>query len=159
MDLVKANKENKLDDKFITNYLSNIKNKRAGVLIVPDVSQLKKGGRVSNFKSMLIKLFGLKLIITLDKEGLLFRDKASKPEEAVKRAKDAISKLIPLDQNHIRRFVVFTNSKADKKFDINQYLNIVKTIYPRVQIEHTELPAVITAHVGPNYFVFGIDLE
>jgi fatty acid-binding protein DegV len=126
---------------------------------VPDVSQLKKGGRVSNFKSVLIKLFGLKLIITLDKAGLLFRDKANKPEEVIKRSKDALTSLIPLNHNHIRRFVVFTNSKANKKFDVNQYLNILKTIYPKIKMEHVDLPSVITAHVGPNYFAFGMDLE
>jgi fatty acid-binding protein DegV len=136
-----------------------VKNNRAAVLIVPDVSQLKKGGRVSNFKSILIKLFGLKLIISLDKAGLLFRDKANKPEEVVKRAKEALTKLIPLDKNHIRRFVIFTNSKADKQFDVNQYITIIKAMYPKVKIEHVELPSVITAHVGPNYIAFGMDLE
>ncbi|MDR1235152.1 MAG: DegV family EDD domain-containing protein [Mycoplasmataceae bacterium] len=159
IDFLNASKENKLDDAFIKNYLKQLEDKRAGLLIVPDVSQLKKGGRVSNFKSLLIKLLGLKLIISLSKEGLIFRDKAKDPQEAINRGNKALNKLIPLEQSKIRRFVVFTNSKADRKFDITQYIKIIETMYPKVKIEHTELPSVITAHVGPNYFVFGMDLE
>jgi fatty acid-binding protein DegV len=104
-------------------------------------------------------MFGLKLIITLDKSGLLFRNKASKPDETIKRAQDALADLIPLNHSQINRFIVFTNSHANKKFNIDQYLEILKTFYPNIKIEYAELPSVITAHVGPNFFAFGMDLE
>jgi fatty acid-binding protein DegV len=139
--------------------LNFTKKHRAGVLVVPDASQLKKGGRVSNFKSLLIKLFGLKLIITLDEHGLLFKDKAGKVEEAIKKAKRALGDCIPLETKKVKRFVIFRNSEADAKFNIDEYVRLVKSMYPDVKIEYVVLPSVITAHVGPNYFVFGIDLE
>jgi fatty acid-binding protein DegV len=159
MDLVEANNTGKLNDQLITDYLERIKDKRAGVLVVPDISQLKNGGRVSNFKSILIKLLGLKLIITLDKFGLLFKDKSSKPEDAVKRANSILSTIIPLGKLPIKRFVVFTNSNSDKKFDIKHYVDILKILYPQTKMEFTNVPSVITAHVGPNYLAFGADLD
>ncbi|MDR0739452.1 MAG: DegV family EDD domain-containing protein [Mycoplasmataceae bacterium] len=159
MDLVEANKNGKLDDTYIQNYLKTIRNKRVAALIVPDISQLKKGGRLSNFKSFLIKLFGLKLIITLSSEGLIFRDKAKDVKDSIECADDEIAKLIPLKTSSIKRFVVFTNSKTNKTIDIDLYKQIVKTMYPKVKIEYTELPTIIIAHVGPNYFAMGIDLD
>jgi fatty acid-binding protein DegV len=89
----------------------------------------------------------------------MFKDKANKPDETVERAKKALEQCVSLSNSTIKRFTIFTNSKANKKFDIDQYLNILKDIYPRVNMEHAEMPAVITAHTGPNYFVFGVDLE
>jgi fatty acid-binding protein DegV len=159
VDLVHANKNNELNDKFIVDYLNNVRDKRAGILIVPDVTQLKKGGRVSNFKSILIKLLNLKLILTLDKSGLLFRDKANKPDEVIRRSKKILEELIPLDKSHIKRFTVLTNDETDKKFNMNEYLDVLKATYPKVEIEYDQIPTIILAHVGPNYFVFGIDLE
>jgi fatty acid-binding protein DegV len=108
---------------------------------------------------LLIKLFGLKLIITLDEHGLLFKDKSGKVEDSIKKAKRALSDCVPLETNKIKRFVIFRNSEADAKFNIDEYIEIVKPMYPDVNIEYVVLPSVITAHVGPNYFVFGVDLE
>jgi fatty acid-binding protein DegV len=48
------------------------------MLIVPDPRYLVAGGRVSNFKGMLVKLFHLKLVLTLDDKGLNLFDKTSK---------------------------------------------------------------------------------
>jgi fatty acid-binding protein DegV len=157
--LVAKNKKGELNDKTIAEYLKFTKLNRAGVLIVPDAAQLKKGGRVSNFKSVLIKLFGLKLIITLDQHGLLFKNKGLKVNDTIEKAKQELSKVIPLASKTIKRFVIFCNSETDAKFNIPEYVNVIKTMYPKVKIEYVVLPSVITAHVGPNYVVFGADLE
>ena len=58
-------KNDQLNDDSIQQYFDKVKDKRCALLTVYDVKQLKKGGRVSNFKSMIINMLGLKLCITL----------------------------------------------------------------------------------------------
>ncbi|GHU48395.1 hypothetical protein FACS1894218_5160 [Bacilli bacterium] len=159
MDLVEANKKDLLTDQYINDYLKKIESKRVASLIVPDIEQLKKGGRISNFKSLLVKMFGLKLIITLDKEGLIFRNKSSSIQGAVKKMMDEANILAPFKNGKIKRCVFFINEMNKKKFNIQEISDLVTPEFSNLKIEKVQLPAVITAHVGPNYFAIGLDIE
>ncbi|GHU32842.1 hypothetical protein FACS1894166_07000 [Bacilli bacterium] len=157
--MVEKNKKHELSNQFILKYLEKAKISRAASLIVPDIEYLKKGGRISNFKSLLVKMFGFKLIITLNVEGLIFRNKSMSTKEAVKKMKSELNKLVDLDHREIKRCVMFTNAMNNKKFNIAELMELAKNEFPNTKFEQAQLPAVITAHVGPNYMAVGTDVE
>lgn len=47
-------------------YVDQLIAKTCGVVIVGDLSQLKKGGRISSFKCMMAAAFKIKLIVKFD---------------------------------------------------------------------------------------------
>jgi fatty acid-binding protein DegV len=153
------NQKDNLTDQYINKYLENTLNTRAGAVIVPDITQLKKGGRVSNFKSIFIKLLGLKLIITLDKNGLLFKDKAGKLESAVDTNLVELDKILSYSTKKIKRALLLYNDCKNEKFNINEMIKLTENKFPNIKFEKTVLPAVITAHLGPNYFAVAFDVE
>ncbi|MDE6477355.1 MAG: DegV family protein, partial [Mycoplasmoidaceae bacterium] len=69
--------------------------------MVPNINQLVKGGRVSSFKSVLIKMLNLKLIISYDYNGLIFMDKSSKYESCVEKIKEAFEERIQLSKHKV----------------------------------------------------------
>jgi fatty acid-binding protein DegV len=88
---------------------------------------LVRGGRVSGFKSIIAKLFNLKLVITMAVDGLIFFDKAKKDNETINRVKLAFDQKIKLNQSKIKRAAILTNRNSDEKFNINELRDLIKT--------------------------------
>lgn len=154
MDLAK--RVNKLTQQEIEDYLKNAYTKRIGLIVVPDVKYLIKGGRVSNFKGMLIKLFNLKLIVTLYNDGLNFFDKTSSINGIIKIIPKCFSSKtkIKFNVNKLKRFSLFYSRNNDQKYMVNDIVKEIKKTYPTIEIvENEELPAIIAAHTGSNYIV------
>lgn len=158
-DFVKAKEQNKLDEKFINEYIENMNKNRLGMIIVPDIKFLKHGGRVSNAKSFFINLAKLKLLISLNPEGLLFRTTATSTQSAVNKAAEEISKLLGLDNKKIKRMCVYINKHAEAKYNFEEYIKLVKERFNYEKLEIDSIPCIIMAHTGPNFFVIGIDVE
>ena len=72
IDLLNMIKNGKLNEKSFYQYFEDIKKKRMGMLFVYDLKHLVKGGRLTNFKSLILKLFRQKIMIIRDKDGLNF---------------------------------------------------------------------------------------
>jgi fatty acid-binding protein DegV len=104
-------------------------------------------------------MFGLKLIITLDIAGLVFRNKSMTAKEAVKKLKSELDKLVHSETKKIKRCVFFWNDMHNDKFNIPELLDLCSKVFPNIKPEIAQFPAVITAHVGPNYIAVGVDIE
>jgi fatty acid-binding protein DegV len=139
----------------IEKYLQNVYTKRIGFIVVPDVKYLVKGGRVSNFKGMLIKLFNLKLVVTLYNDGLKFFDKTSSIEGIVKMIPKCFSDKtkIKFDVAKLKRFSLFYSKNNEPKYMVNEIVKQIRKAYPSIEIVDEELPAIIAAHTGSNYVV------
>jgi fatty acid-binding protein DegV len=143
----------------VQEYLDINNKSRAGILIVSDMTQLKKGGRVRGFKSLLIKILRLSIIISFDYDGLSFANIGKKPDEIVKKMIEVYDKKIGLKSSQINRALIFKNKNTDLDKNMSEINNIFITKYPNVKFEISELPAVIVAHTGHNYTAVGFDLK
>lgn len=158
-DIVQARDQGKLTKEYVEQLINVSISNRAGVIVVPDVSYLQKGGRVKGFKAFIANALHLKLIISLDKDGLQFRDKSLSIKGAVDKMIIWIDKLIHLKSKQIKRIVIMKSAVSVERFKIDEYVELLKQKFPNVNIEYECLPAVIIAHTGPNYIVLGVEVE
>jgi fatty acid-binding protein DegV len=157
-DFKRKEKDGSLDVEYVKKYIEDTKKTMCGLLIVPDITFLKKGGRVSNFKAALIKLLKLNLLITLDYNGLKFCDKAKNIEQAITKAKKILKQKINFSNETLNRVRILLNKNADKKFLIDDiFLETKKSFNFSDNLEIAEIPSVIMVHTGPNYFVICLD--
>jgi fatty acid-binding protein DegV len=159
IDLVEKNKKGELNAEAVQAYLDVIKKSREGILVVSDMTQLKKGGRVRGFKSLMIKILKLSIIISFDYDGLSFANIGKKPEEIVKKMIEVFDKKIDLKSSQINRALVFKNKHTDLDKNMSEISRIFKAKYPNVKFEEAEMPSVIVAHTGYNYIAIGFDTK
>ena len=159
-ELIDISKKKDLTEQIIKDYIESEKNKWLGFLIVPNVHQLIKGGRVSNFKGMFAKVLNLKLIITYDHNGLVFLDKTSKYENCAKILTNTFNERIGLDKSKIKNAVLMKVNYHDKKYDIEPLINILKKEYKlNDKTPWDVLPSVITVHTGIDYAAIILRVE
>jgi DegV family protein with EDD domain len=158
-DLVEKNKEGLLTTEYVTTYLDDVNKLRGGVLIVSDMTQLKKGGRVRGVKSLVIKLLRLSILISFDYDGLSFANVARKPEEIVKKIKEIFNKKIDLKSREIKRALVFKNDGVNLDKDKSEIEGLIQAQFSGIKFEIAPLPSVILAHTGIDYIAFGFDLK
>lgn len=159
-ELIELSKKKDLTEEIVKNYIESEKKKWLGFLIVPNVDQLVKGGRVSNFKGMFAKVLNLKLIITYDHNGLVFLDKASKYENCVKILTKAFNERINLDKSKIKNAVLMKVNYHDNKYDIEPLIDLLKKEYKlNDKTPRDVLPSVITVHTGIDYAAIIVRVE
>jgi fatty acid-binding protein DegV len=124
-----------LNESTMQTYLDEIHIKRVGYMIVPDMKQLVKGGRISNFKSLLIKVMSIKLLITLNEKGLSFFDKASNYDDSVKKIHSAAQERLDIEHIKIKRCVIFHNTQTNPKFKTDEIVDKLKAGFPNITFE------------------------
>ncbi len=128
---------------------------RCGFLMVEDLEQLKKGGRVNTVKAILAKLFKIKPVILFDQNGLTNYDKA----------KDYLDLFDILDKHikenypgkKIAKFILFTpygNEQTKSNF-LADYLSH----YDSIPYELSNLPTVVVCHTGLKYVGVYIEMK
>lgn len=163
-DILEMKKNDQLNDDSIQQYFDKVKDKRCALLTVYDVKQLKKGGRVSNFKSMIINMLGLKLCITLDKNGLCYYGKASNLKKAIDVAFEAYKeRIINFDLKNIKRVGFIYSPTHEHEEDVREaledYLIAKKLQGVEYKLYKGLVPGVICAHTGPYCFAVYVDCE
>jgi fatty acid-binding protein DegV len=138
IDIVAMMSDNSLNEQTLQTYLDSIRYKRVGYMIVPDIKQLVKGGRVSNFKSFLIKVLNIKLLITLNEKGLSFFDKANNYKDGVMKIHQAAKERFDVDHAKIKRCVIFCNAKTNPKFKADDIVKKMKDEFPHLTFETYE---------------------
>jgi DegV family protein with EDD domain len=74
-DLIALNNAKKVTEENILAIVNHYKEKIGAPLIVPDLSFLVKGGRISRTKGFIGKLLKIIAVASFDREGVSFRDK------------------------------------------------------------------------------------
>lgn len=137
----------------VFDYIEDHKRRRLGILVVNDLSQLKKGGRINTFKAFIAKT--LKLNILIEFNGALnFFGKDSSLDKAIDKALTKIDEETHYKANGIKRAYIYT-TYLDKTFNDD----IVKKVNEKIGFE-TKLdyiPAVISVHTGAKTFAIYIE--
>ncbi|MDE7112297.1 MAG: DegV family EDD domain-containing protein, partial [Malacoplasma sp.] len=129
------------------------KKKRLGCLVVTDLEQLKKGGRINAFKALIAKTLKFNIIITFD-GSLDFYDKDRSVEKAIDKSLEKINKEINYLSKGIKNAFFYTSF-----LDENKNAEIKKIVDEKLKIktEQSYIPSVITVHTGPNAFAIYIE--
>lgn len=151
-DIKEMISKNKTDQEII-DYVEDRKRRRLGILIVNDLTQLKKGGRISSFKAFIAKTLKLNIMIEFN-GGLNFFDKDSSIEKTIDKALKRIDQETHFLKNGIKRGYVLS-TYLDKKFNEE----IQKKISEKVNFNLTfdYIPAVIGVHTGAKTFAVYIE--
>lgn len=117
---------------------------RFGMLMVEDLSQLAKGGRVSGLKAALAKIFKINPIILFSKDGLTNFDKAKNYSSFFKIFDKYQADNYP-NTKKVRTFIGVPPGYEDVA---REFINEYKKHYGNQPYELTYLPLVVVCHTG-----------
>ncbi|BAC44023.1 DegV family protein [Malacoplasma penetrans] len=144
--------KNKSSDEII-NAINVKKQNTLGTLVVTDLEQLKKGGRINVIKAAIAKALKLNIIITFD-GSLEFYDKDRSLEKAIDKCLKKIDQETSYLTKGIKHAYFYTtfldeNKNKEIKKIIDQKLN--------TNTEEYLIPSVISVHTGVNAFAIYIE--
>lgn len=152
-DFLKNNEGNEeIIQKFVN---ENVIPNRVGFLMVEDLTQLIKGGRVKGIKALIAKLFKIKPIVLFDQNGLTNFDRAKNYQELFEIADKHIAK------NYAGKkvvksvlFVPYHDNETNLKF-ISEY----NKHYGQIPYDLVKIPTVVVCHTGPKYVAIYVKLQ
>ena len=159
-DLIEMVKKNTLTPTTFKEYLKKQQETEAGTLFVSDITQLAKSGRVSNLKSLLLKILKLNIIITCDKKGLKF----FKTTKGLIKGFDAIieeyTKRVPgFSLDKIKKLWIQFGTKNENYPNTVQLVNYIKSVIPKnCKMGTGYISNVILAHTGDDAITIKIGI-
>ena len=139
----------------VQKYVDSFLNKRFGFLMVEDLSQLAKGGRVSGIKAALAKLFKIFPVIYMDYTGLKNYAKAKSNEDLFGILDKYLKETHPGKQI-VRMFLIVPIGFEDIA---KQYLEDYKNHYKKEPPVTYTFPSVITTHTGLKHVALYVELK
>ncbi|MEG1150761.1 MAG: DegV family protein [Malacoplasma sp.] len=149
LDMISKNKT--VND--VLEYVENRKKRRFGVLIVNDISQLKKGGRISGFKAMIVKALKMNLLINFDGK-LTYFDKEISETKAIDKAYEKINNEIDFKSKGIKRIFMYTTYLDES---INKTLADKISQKIGMPIKYYVFPPSIAIHTGFGTFALFVE--
>lgn len=149
-------KTNEATEANVLNFVNNkVIPNRVGFLLVEDLSQLKKGGRVSGIKAVLAKLFKIKPVILFDQNGLTNFDTVKDYESLF----DILDKQIAnkYQNKKITRSIVFV--PFDNKTTQDEYVEAYKKHYANIPYDLVNFPTVVVSHTGLKHVAIYVELK
>lgn len=137
--------------KFVDTYLPN----RFGFIMIEDLKQMVKGGRVSGLKAAFAKLFKIYPIIYMDYTGLHHYVKGKSNKDIFNTLDKYIKEKHP-NQQIVRMFLMVPIGYEEIG---NKYLEDYKKHYQKDPPEHFTFPAVIIAHTGLKHVALYVELK
>ena len=116
---------------------------RVGWLMVRDLSQLVKGGRVNGLKAAFAKLFGIKPVILFDTNGLTNFDKVKSNESFFSVCDEHLHHHYAAKD--IKRALLFVPEGSDLK---SEFINDWLKHYASIPHEIVSFPSVVLSHTG-----------
>lgn len=152
-EFLKTNEANEVNVQRFVN--EHVIPHRVGFLMVEDLAQLVKGGRVSKGKAVIAKLFKIKPIILFNQNGLTNFDKVKEYEDLFiildNYIKDNYS------GQSITRAMLFV--PFDDSTTKDQYLNAYSKHYPSIPNEVVNFPTVIVSHTGLKHVAIYVEMK
>lgn len=131
-------------------YVDKITEKTCGVVIVGDLTQLKKGGRISSFKSLIASAIKLKLIVKFDGQ-LSYVAKDLTWTGAINKSLELIDKQIKYSTRGIAHISIF-NELNNESEGVKLVEYTKEALKLKVNDEPSLLPKCVIAHTGANSF-------
>ena len=160
IDLLKMIKENKLNEQSFLKYFENVKKKRMGMLFAYDLEHLVKGGRLTNFKSFILKLFRQKIMIIRDEDGLNFLKTSSSFKKGYDIFVKEFKKKFPdFDLNKVKRLTVIHSITYKSDPDVEECISYMKkSITSKCEFFTDVVPSIILLHTGCKIFYFNFEV-
>lgn len=160
IDLLKMIKENKLNEQSFLKYFEDVKKKRMGMLFAYDLEHLVKGGRLTNFKSFILKLFRQKIMIIRDKDGLNFFKTSSSFKKGYDIfVKEFKKKFLDFDLNKVKRLTVIHSITYKSDPDVEECITYMKkSITSKCEFFTDVVPSIILPHTGCKIFYFNFEV-
>lgn len=149
LEMIKANKST---DEIIE-YVEKRKARRYGTLVVTDISQLKKGGRINATKAWIVDKLKLNIIITFD-GALDFYDKSKSLDKTIDKCIERLDEKTQFKTKGIKHAFFFTTFLDDESN------NEIKKIVDQKLGQETKLeffPSAIAVHTGAKAFAIYIE--
>lgn len=145
-------KNNKSTDEILA-YVESRKKRRLGTLVVTDITQLKKGGRISATKAWIVDKLKLNIIIIFD-GSLNFFDKSKSLEKSIEKCLEKIDEETHYKTKGIKHAIFYTtfldeNENQKLKSEIEKKLNY--------KVEQYYFPSAIAVHTGAKAFAIYIE--
>jgi len=159
-DLKPYLKKQNLTADIMQKLVDHANSSRFAMLIVPDLSFLIKGGRIGKFKGFIAKMLKVKIMVSVDNDGLNFYDKSTSDAGVVGKIKTYLKDHYGSDNSRIKRICIVTNHIYDHKYDFSDMKNLlIKEFGSNLKVDLGSLPAPLIAHTGPNYIAIGLEIE
>ncbi len=139
--------------KEIISYVEDRKKKRYASLIVTDISQLKKGGRINAAKAWIVDKLKLNIIITFD-GSLDFYDKSKSIEKTIDMSLDKINKETGYLTNGIKHACIYTTYLEEDK---NKEIKSIIDTKLQFDTKLMDMPSAIAVHTGAKTFAIYIE--
>lgn len=116
-----------------------------GMLIVNNIDQLEKGGRIASWKAKIVKTLKLAIVISF-KKTLDLHSKELNLASAIKKSVSNIKKQLGLTRANLSKAVVMSSFVDEKK--TLELKEIVSKEFNGVEVEIEPFPPAILVHVG-----------
>ncbi|GMO13393.1 MAG: DegV family protein [Mycoplasmoidaceae bacterium] len=166
-ELLALNKAGKLTIETATAVVNKYRDKLAMAVVVPDLSFLARGGRISKTKGFFGKLLHITALVSFDREGVVFRDKAMTSNKLYKQI-DQYFKMIlkDFDYSKIDKIGILHSNTTTRNFNRQKYEEeFTENIFPKIDKKIVSnssaqaVPCAILAHLGPNYYALIVLLK
>ena len=160
IDLLNMIKNGKLNEKSFYQYFEDIKKKRMGMLFVYDLKHLVKGGRLTNFKSLILKLFRQKIMIIRDKDGLnFFKTSSSFLKGYDIFVKEFKKKFPDFDLSKVKRVGIVRCAPYESDPNIEECIShMKKSITSKCKFFNDVVPSVIELHTGSKILYLNFEV-
>lgn len=149
-------KTNEAIETNVQNFVNeNIIPHRCGFLMVEDLEQLKKGGRVNTVKAILAKLFKIRPVILFDQNGLTNYDKAKDYQDLF----DILDKHISENYSGKKITKVILLTPYDNEQTKSAFLADYSSHYGSIPYELSSLPTVVVCHTGLKYVGIYVEIR
>lgn len=151
-EIFKLVEQNKTNEEII-DYVEDRKKRRYAALVVTDISQLKKGGRIGAAKAWIVDKLKLNIIITFD-GSLDFYDKSKDFNKTIDKCIEKIDSETGFKTKGIKNACIYTTFlENDKNLEIKSIVD--KKIGFKTELK--EMPSAIAVHTGAKAFAIYIE--
>ncbi|QZX49396.1 DegV family protein [Mycoplasma sp. E35C] len=137
----------------ITEYINNWKNRICTLIVVNDLTQLRKGGRISKMKSLIAGVLKISPIIMFHNGINQLIDKSINIKSAIDKCLEHVSKTLKLTKNKVIKMGFCHTFKQKTK--VNEILKIINEKlggYNGEKVDTAPITPVVGVHTGINAF-------
>lgn len=130
--------------------LSFIRDNTEAFLIVDDLNNLVRGGRLNNGAAIIGSLLKIKPILKFDDGKIVLSEKIRTTKKALHRAEDLMERRNKKTKDDLKYFIIHANSPAVAELEKTEMAERI----PEIDIEIGHIGPVVGTHIGEKAIVF-----
>ena len=130
--------------------LTFIRERTEAFLVVDDLNNLVRGGRLNNGAAIIGSLLKIKPILKFDNGNIVLSEKIRSTKKALHRVEDLMEKRDKKSKDDLKFFIIHANSLAVAELEKKE----MEERIPGIEIEIGHIGPVVGTHVGEKSVVF-----